>query len=536
MAKTEIIYRDIAPGALEHVTPTIDDLQPFCDLNDLKKESISPPQAATLEKDYWRLDGSFEIFPDAPKGQNWGIWSQSMTEADGTFTVPPVLTLTFTELFSSVGLTFSFNSYGPDWCNDMNVKWYRGSTLLAEEDFTPDDWEFQCIHEVKLFNRIVITFRGMSKPYRYLKLQRVVYGIIRAFGPGEFQVVNLFQAASIISEELEINTMDFTLSSKDPVPFMFQRKQPMELYHNTKLQGVFYISSSKRIGERVYEIQSSDLVGLLDENNHMGGIYDNVTFAELAAEILAGYEYEIDAALVDVQLSGWLPIATCRENLTQAAFAVGAVVDTSGSDRVRIFSPCTSPSADFDGERVYAGSNIDTAALVTAVEVTEHKYTADDETQELFNDTLNGTADITFSEPMHTLSITGGTINKSGANYARITGSGGTVVLTGAKYNHTTRTITVNNPDVAAGEVVNVIQVTDVTLVSPGNSESVAQRVYTHYQRRENVNATLILNSELPGDVVTISTEFDGVKTGTILSLDMDIARKKIGEAVILCQ
>lgn len=536
MAKTEIIYKDIAPGALDNVTPAMDDLQPFCDLNDLKLESVTPPPAATLEKDYWRLDGSFSTFPDSPKGQNWGVWSRSMAGDDGTFSVAPVLNLTFTELFSCVGLTFFFNQHGPDWCCDMNIKWYKDNTLLADEDFAPNGWEFQCIHEVKLFNKIAVTFRAMSKPYRYLKLQRAVYGITRAFGPEEFRSVNLFQSASVISEELEINTMDFILSSKDPVPFMFQRKQPMEVYHDGALQGVFYISSSKRVGEKIYEIQSSDLVGLLDESNHKGGVYNNVTFSALVAEILTGYEYELDPSLAGVTLSGWLPIATRRENLAQAAFAVGAVVDTSGSNQVRIFPPRAAAAATFGGDRVYAGSSIDTSALVTAVEVAEHKYSAGTEEQELFNDVLNGTAEITFSEPMHTLSVTGGSIDESGANYAKITGTGGAVTLTGVKYNHTIRTITVSNPDVAAGENVNVVQVTDATLVGPDNSDSAARRVYAYYQRRECVNATLIFNGELPGDVVTIGTEFDGIKTGALLSIDADVARKKIGEAVIICQ
>ena len=109
-------------------------------------------------------------------------------------------------------------------------------------------------------------------------------------------------------------------------------------------------------------------------------------------------------------------------------------------------------------------------------------------------------------------------------------------MLKGKRYVHTTRVVRVSNPDVSAGDIANVVQVTDATLVGPGNSPEVARRVYGHYQRRETVNATLVLAGELPGDVVTVSTEFDGIKTGTVLSLSVDLARKRIGEAVILCQ
>ena len=94
-------------------------------------------------------------------------------------------------------------------------------------DYEPDSAQFTCFNEVENYDKLVITFRSMNHPYRYLKLSAVDFGFVRDFGPDELRNINLYQAVSSESEQVEINTLDFTLSSKDPIPIMFQRKQPL---------------------------------------------------------------------------------------------------------------------------------------------------------------------------------------------------------------------------------------------------------------------------------------------------------------------
>ena len=532
---TKIIYKDIAPGAAEETTAAMTDVQSFTPLAQLMTGGTAQ-KISTLEDGYSLMDDSFLLFPDDPSEVWWGAWSKQLSGQDGAFAEPIVLTLTMPQQHTSVGMSFTFDPFEPNWCTDLSIQWYNNDTLLAEQDFEPNAAAYSCVHEVRNYNKVIVTFRKMSKPYRYLKLKMPIYGIEREFGMDELRSVNLLQGCSPISEELEINTMDCTISSKDPVPFLFQRKQPMEVYHDNILQGVTYITGATRSGASLYDIETSDKVGLADESTHAGGIYDGIAFEELVDEILGGsFAYEIDAELCGIELAGWLPIATKRENLAQAAFAVGAIVDTSISDCIRVFSPPTEVSSTFSANRVFSGGTIETVSLVTAVEVTEHAYKPGTDSTELYNEVLNGTAQVTFSEPMHSLSITGGAITSSGANWAEITGTGGTVVLTGKTYLHQTRVITLRNPDVSAVDMANVVQVTDATLVTANNSAAVAQRVYNRYQKRETVTCDVVLQDEKPGDRVSVETEFAGTKTGTILSIDANLARKRIGRMVVLC-
>lgn len=531
----KIIYQDISPGAAEESNPQMSDMQPFSTLSDIFKDDIYPPKVETLEHNYWRLDGTYQLFPDDPTGDVWGAWSASISDSDGYFAAPVELLLTFQQLHSSVGLTLEFDRHEPNWCNDLVISWYRDNTLLEQQDFVPVDWQFACVREVRNFNRIILSFRRTNVPGRYLRVTRLTFGIERVLKDDELESINLFQAASPISDELRINNLEFVLRSRaGSVPFMFQRKQSLYLYHNDRLQGVFYISKSKRGGENIYTIEADDMLGLLDTSSFKGGIYTGISVQELVGQIVGNLPFEIDTVLQSQLLYGWLPISTRREALGQVAFAIGAMVDTTGSEKVRIFRAADTVTSDIGGDRVFdGGGTVETTALVTAVEITEHAYEKSGETRELYKGELGDSLEITFSEPVYDLSITHGSILDSGANCAVISGAGD-CTLSGKSYHHSTKTITVRNPDVAAGDIENVISVTSATLVSKYNSAAVAQRIYEYYQHRETVEAEAIMADERPGDMVTIDTDFEGSKTGILIGTDITLAREKTANIEIL--
>ena len=83
---------------------------------------------------------------------------------------------------------------------------------------------------------------------------------------------------------------------------------PKSLTYN---MGSFYLSEWRNESDTLAEFTATDAVGLLDGADHMGGVYDT-TAAELAAEILEGYDYELAPELSAMAVRGWLPIGTRR--------------------------------------------------------------------------------------------------------------------------------------------------------------------------------------------------------------------------------
>ena len=68
-----------------------------------------------------------------------------------------------------------------------------------------------------------------------------------------------------------------------------------------------------------------------------------------------------------------------------------------------------------------SGLTINHSDITTGARVYAHTYIKSDESEELYKDTLTGTAEITFSEAHYSLAITGGTITAYGDYWATIT-------------------------------------------------------------------------------------------------------------------
>jgi hypothetical protein len=134
--------------------------------------------------------------------------------------------------------------------------------------------------------------------------------------------------------------------------------------------------------------------------------------------------------------------------------------------------------------------------------VTEHNYLPSEEEVTLFDDSTVGTETVIFTEPYHDITIDNGTIVSSGVNYCTFSATG-YVKLTGKRYNHVTRIVTVG--DAPAGtESDTVRRVTDNTLLTPNNAIYVAERLYDYLTKSQIIRQDIIVGTERPGDVVSV--------------------------------
>ena len=275
-------------------------------------------------------------------------------------------------------------------------------------------------------------------------------------------------------------------------------------------------------------MDAHDAVGVLDGNEFAGGIYTGQPVSEVLEKIFENedFNYLLDESFSDIPLYGYIPYTTKRNALVYICFAIGAIADTSNYDGIVIYPQENALSGEFLNDEVFSGVTLEHSDIVTGIRLTVHTYQKSDEAQELYNDTLNGTAEVIFSEPYHSLEITGGTIGQFGDNYAYITGTGVNVILTGKKYNHLTTSILKENPDIVFNK--NIREVTDATLVNNGNAQQVLERVYAYYQRAENVVGDVLIGNKKLGQKVKIDTDYDGYRTGIIESYNYSFSPNEI--------
>lgn len=299
---------------------------------------------------------------------------------------------------------------------------------------------------------------------------------------------------------------------------------PIRYYADDVLIGKFYSSRVVRAGKAWFDITAVSLIGLLDGQQHYGGIYTGQTFPEVAADIIGSSDlFSCKTEVQGIRVYGWLPVATRRENLHQLLFSCGVTVSKDADGGMVFGFPDTASVKEVPGSRIFLGGSVDYMTPATRTEVTEHTYMRlpSDETVVLYDNTDgSGMADpdspIIFNSPVYDLTASGSlTILESGVNFARLSGTG---TLSGRKYTHTTRIIL---RDTGSSGEQKTASVKDVTLVNVANSENVAKRVLAYYGSARTISADMVIADEKPGEQISFSNPFGESETAFLSSMEL---------------
>ncbi len=534
-------------------TVTVTDIQSFTNPDDLTLDGVYATKAATLEENYWKLDGTFEVFPDKPQWYTWGIWSAGLSGTDGLFAAPIVLTITFNNPHTINGIGFEFNPHDNSYCSDMTVIFYNGETVIHTLELMPDEWRYSYDVDVENFSKIEMTFRKMNKPGRYLKLQSIIYGKTIDFERADITKANLLEDIDPTSSELTVNTFDFGIYSKnndfnifDPSGIYtdLRKKQQINVTGNingtTGGYGVFYIDSWKSASGKELQFNTVDAVGIMDGTTFLGGMYENKPIEELIQEITkdAGFGYMIDSDMAGITVRGWLPALSHREALQQAAIAVGGYIDTSRSGAVRLRSQPdfeNDPSYDLWMSRKQVGTEVSLKTLVTGVDVTGHSYSLSSAEETIYQASLSeGSYRIIFGDPVSVTGITGGTILESGVNYCSITVStAGNVAITGKKYTDNTNIASVRLEDLPPGEKENILTLENATLIASEKARETAERIFAYHQRRIEQSIGFVLNGETVGGIADVEISPDVYRQAVIERMEIDMFGGYLTKAVV---
>ncbi|MDR1940027.1 MAG: hypothetical protein LBQ40_04450 [Clostridiales bacterium] len=532
-----ITYKDIAVGADEDFSADANDKQAFSNVGGIVNLSPKANYGTVGELNNWLLDGSAAIFPDDTVGEDFGFWSASLSNDDGVFPQPIMLTLTADEyIYNSAGITLTFDETNNVFASLVLLRWYNGDTLLSEKAFNPDMPKYFCNNRVNGYNRLEIVFLKLNMPRTFLKVYGVEFGVTRLLKGDEITKTNVINEINPLSTELSVNTFDFTLISKDEIEYVFQRKQALELRFKGVLKGLYFVENYKRTARNKYDVQAVDYIGLLDKTTFYGGMYDDYSAADLMGEIFgaANIPYTLSEEFSGATVTGYLPITTCREALKQVAFAIGAVIDTTDSDKLNVFKLSDTVIHTFGSGEIFQGQNIEQSDPLTEFDLTEHSYTEDGETVTLYKTDGNGIEENIFVEFPEPVKLNpNDAILDSNANYALINATADTI-LTGKKYTHTTKIVTKKNPLIGSSDLKNIMKIEGATLINSTNSAEVLERCYNYFMKNVTVNNNIIVTDVKVGDTVEVETDYMGVITGVIESLRYNLNGNKIkAEAAI---
>lgn len=534
----KIIYNDIAVGSKDIVNPSSTDKKDYSNLDLLKNESNIIGDVGFLLPRYSKLDGNYKNVEDI-NNENIAYMSNEISDVNGLFSEEiPKITFSFNEKISSIGITLIFNNYSGDYCNHVKVYWYADNVEIASEEFNPDDYSYFCYRRVDYYDKVIVEFLQTNKPFRNAFLSFALFGVNRIYTEKEIVDCNCFMEISPISDELSINTLDFSVRKENDFVFDFQKRQLIQIYFDSQILGNFYLKRGTKTNQVTHSIESEDAISILDKNTFYGGIYTGQAAKDVIDQIFAkeNVAYYVDDQLANKPVYGHIPISSKREALALICFAIGGIVDTSFDEKVYIYPLQTVKDRDITLSDIYASPalKVNYSDVITGVNLTVHKFIkVTDTNQELFNDVLNGEVTLTFEQPYHTYSITGGTIVESGPNYCVITGTGTTVTLNGYEYTHETQVISMENKNIYRNK--NYVNVDDVTTVTQENASEILSRLYDYYTNSEVVDASILMGRNEVGSIVEIDTYFDGKRKGIIQSADLSFTAEMKGDVKIKC-
>lgn len=553
--KTKIEFGLIDTTAKDDSKLIPSEKQDFVNIQDLKQEEIEEIKYGTLEKNQFLLNGEQRFLPDGELTQ-MGLWSNQMSDKDGNFATPITLEIDFTEVHSSLGLTFVFSSVGlGDYCNKLNIKFYNSANeIISNKDFKPNSYYYVCNDNVEKYKKIVITFYGTNNPYRYLKIYQILYGANKIFDKEMIQTAKILEEVDILSSELTINTLDFSIYSDDDefnvvnpqgVYKLLQKRQRLTIILTKngidKEMGIFYLDDWSNDDDKVSSFKAIDLIGVIDKTNFLGGMYVNKDAAELIKEIfvsasLKENDYEISEEIKGIMITGHIPICTHRQALQQVLFVVGAIVDTTRDGKIKIYIPKEIQTEyQINKDRKETGtSKPKLNDIVTGVEITSFNFVKSEEEAELYKETLSaGTYTLELSDIAYDLVATGATILRSNCNYATIkVESEQEVIITGKKYSTNKQVVTILLEDLTADEKENNLQVTSAYLVNKDNAKQIADRILKYYNGTYKYEFRFIMNEEKIADYIPVDSLYDRQIIGYLTKLNIDLVGGFIANAL----
>ena len=354
--------------------------------------------------------------------------------------------------------------------------------------------------------------------------------------------------ANLSQAELEVGTMSITVrypvqGEPDTSPTTWATNTPCTYYQDDKIFCNYYLSSVKRTGKYVYQMEFVDAIGLLETQTFDGNIYKDKKASELIAEIVnRKFSYSIDPFFDKVLLSGYLPIADSRSNLMQVLFASNCCVKVNELGNPYFTTISQNTSSIIPDNRVMDNGDVDyDKAVVDTVQITQHDYQIDTEQgyKTVYEDYIKIYKNVTtktgavvrvgvieFNQPVDIGSISGASrldddliTHSTNTIYVYATTNiQNKVIVKGFYYKDNTSVVIKSN--VAGATSDHMAQISNATLISLNNSNVVSSKVLSYYGINSTLNTGFILEDEKPNDNVVMSDPFGNTISGIVKSID----------------
>lgn len=488
----------------------------FADIG-LIKDNLSALDYATLEHNFFVLDGSKEEFSESP--ENLVYFSPMQSGPDGTFDDEPTITINFTENHTSLGLTLYFLDSYP---LEIEIFWYDFLDILqSKAKFHPDSLIYLCRNQVEEYGKIVIKFKK-ALPYHYIKLQYIEYGTKIVWGSDTIKSAKLVNDTDPTSDKIATDKLTFEFVDKEDefnignasgLHRLLQKRQrmlPYEIINGQMIPlGVFFLDGNSTT-KNISKISAIDYKGMLTNTNFIDGrIYNGELAGDVIDEIMetAGItEYVVDEETAATPLYGTIKIQTCQKALREVLFACGSVINTSHRIGIEIHKSGRAVSNKITRNKKFS-TTLSTDHYVSDVNVKYKTWTLEENISELTKGIYKpGVHTIQLTNPATNATASIGTIIKQKPYYVVIQIDGSDpqeVIISGQKYVGEELVVLSSVERMKSGEVRRTKNFTG-TLLNFESAQRVADNILDYYQLQQIIQTRHLSETEKSGDWVEV--------------------------------
>ena len=381
---------------------------PYADLGSMDVNVSRGDPPATLELNYWTLDGSFGILPD--DADNQGFVSSSMSDEDGDCDI--VLLRPFNNNHSITAWSVYFDTRAGEWPVSTIVQ-LETEMEVSEgvTDYVPmDTVTLENLTEPKSAQMRQVVATDMiavnitkTLPYRRVRVETFIIGLSLEFGSNDIIETQQSHDVDPLSRRLPQEMLSFTVID---FQHRFDPENPAGIYDYVYTRSPVLISFGYEVAPGVWEwlkgdryllnsrpIFDTDRVtfsagGLLAgmTGNYYRSALGTKTLYDMAIDVLQDAAaqkaipsgaWDVDSSLNDMSTDGVLPVGPHSECLQIIAHAARCILYTDDDNVIHI-EPFTIPTeADTDFRLDYTtisekSQRLSKTDLLKAVKVSEY--------------------------------------------------------------------------------------------------------------------------------------------------------------------
>lgn len=357
-----IVFGVTDPDAPGLSTQTDNGHLPYSDVDSVDVGTTAPSTYQTLERNRFILDGKNPLPPESnPIYQ--GYAGLTISGDAGTYTVQPLVKISFGDYVQFPGLTFQFDDSMGDYPNSFRILAKKDSVSVFDKTYSPDTTYWEMEDQIPLCNELSFYWLNSNIPHRRARLLSLTYGLVSRLGSDDIASCSSTKEIDLLSSKIPKQEFEFTLidtqrryDPENPSGLWeyLESRQPVNYQYGYELSdgsiewipwGLSYSSGDFEVSKQgvVAEV-SIKCVGLAD---HLTMTYDEGVYSaagrslfDLATDVMkfAGFEntIQLDNALKDVYTHNPLPSSKVNECLQLIANAGRCVMSHSRGGYIQI--------------------------------------------------------------------------------------------------------------------------------------------------------------------------------------------------------